>query len=81
VYVVCSEFLESIIIFITLAHFVSYLVIEIAVFWMLLTTGTGLHLVSHRLISGLMQYEGYDSKRKHLFTFTVPELDRFGNVK
>ena len=45
---------------------------------MLLTTGTGLNLVSHRLINGQMQYEGYDNKQKHLFTFTVPDCDGDG---
>ncbi len=43
-----------------------------------MTTGTGLNLVSHRLINGQMQYEGYDNKQKHLFTFTVPECDGNG---
>lgn len=78
IYVLCGEFFDSIIIFITLAHFMSYLVITVAVFWMLVTTGNGLHLVSHRLNNGQMQYEGYDNKKKHLFTFIVPEVDEDG---
>ena len=42
---------------------------------MIIRTGSGLHLVPHKLIDNSIQYEGYDNNKRHLFTFTVADKD------
>jgi len=49
VYMVSYEFLDNVIVYTTLMHFLSYFIIEVAVFIVLLRTGSGLQLVPHKL--------------------------------
>ena len=63
------------IIVVAFLHFISFFVIQVTVFVMIIRTGSGLHLVPHKLIDNSIQYEGYDNNKRHLFTFTVADKD------
>ena len=43
----------------------------VTVYYMLVKSGSGLRLVPHKLLSGKIQFEGYDKDNQHLFTFTL----------
>lgn len=67
------EYVDNVIIYITLFHFIFYFLLEVAIFILLIKTGSGLKLVPHKLKNNWLQFEGYDSQGKHLFTFTLNE--------
>ena len=45
---------------------------------MLQRTGSGLHLVPHKLNNNEIQFEGYDKDMKHLFTFRLANHEENG---
>jgi len=71
VYVMTYEYVNNVIVYITLVHFGGYFLLQVAIYFMLLRTGSGLKLVPHKLKNNWLQFEGYDSSGKHLFTFTL----------
>ena len=71
IYLVSYQFISDVIVYLTLLNFVSYLIVVLCVFIMLLRTGSGLVLLPHRLCDGSIQYEGYTKDNKHLFTFKI----------
>ena len=71
VYIVCYEFVDTVIVYLSLLHFLSFFVVVLSVFVMMLRTGTGLVLVPHNLNNGQIQYEGYTKENKHLFTLKL----------
>lgn len=79
-YLFSYQLMKNAIIVSTLIHLSSYFLITLIVFVMLLRTGNGLKMVTHRLQDGSIQYEGYDKNEKHLFTFTS-YLDEGGQYR
>jgi len=73
-----TQVAQNFMIFMTLFHFLSYFLLEVAIFYVLVKTGSGLQLVPHKLKNNWMQFEGYDSQGKHLFTFT---LNQYGKAQ
>ena len=71
VYIVLYEFVDSVIVYLSIMHFLSFFVVVLSVFIMMLRTGTGLVLVPHNLNDGQIQYEGYTKENKHLFTLKL----------
>lgn len=59
-YLFSYQYVSNAIIVSTLIHLVSYFLVQLIVFIMLLRMGSGLKLVSHCLNDGEFQFEGYD---------------------
>ena len=76
-YLILYKLMDSnkMVIILALCHFISYFFIQVGVFAVLAKTGQGLKLVPHKLVDNRIQYEGYDSNNKHLFTFTLPDVN------
>ena len=69
---------ENSLISVALLHFISYFCTQVTVYVMLQRTGSGLHLVPHKLNNNEIQFEGYDKDMKHLFTFRLANHDENG---
>lgn len=70
-YLFSYQYISNAIIVSTLIHLVQFFAVQLVVFLMLIRTGSGLKMISHKLESGEIQYEGYDQNNKHLFTFST----------
>ena len=80
-YLLSNVQFQMMVVITALCHFFTYFVVEVAVFVMLLKTGTDLKLVSHRLNNGKLQFEGYSKDNKHLFTFVVGDTARLSSSR
>ena len=70
------QFIHNALIIVALLHFISYFCIQVTLYIILQKTGSGLHLVPHKLNNNEIQFEGYDKDMKHLFTFRL--ADQYG---
>ena len=70
-YLLAFKWLLITVIIVSLLHYLSYVFIIMGIFVLLLKMGHGLRLIPHKLNNGAIQFEGYDSNNKHLFTFVL----------
>ena len=73
VYLSSYNYFDTIIVYLSLLHFMSFLIAVLCMFIMMVRSGSGLILVPHQLNNGQIQYEGFtkEDKPRHLFTFKL----------
>ena len=74
------QFVRNALVVVALFHFVSYFCIQVTLYIILQKTGSGLHMVPHKLNNNEIQFEGYDKDMKHLFTFRLADRNEEGNA-